>query len=303
MFRKILLVKLRLLRDKYLRHHRSELLKLNYLLDNLFISSLLTLLIYFLALALFYAQINSNSLYDPCQRLDLNTSCLLYDQRSTPPNPDFLNDLSVLTTLVTGVLEKNKNKYFLCYRTLLELLRLRNGNSLNRHTLDICVYEPNQSAVSVLKNILGLFGFSQIQHDFRSSHLVTVEFNSLFGYYKISYHSATVYLYLFVYATPNRVSFAGLRRHGFIYTQFEALIEHFKSTNRLDGRRSYATTEGPLQQISIFNRLPFYMIQTQRVEYRVRIAQHYFSLPCDPYNALMHFYPNLWWSELTGCTV
>ena len=285
----------------YLKNKRQELRCLNRFIVDLFTSALITSIFYYLILATLYIQINSNSLRDPSQMLDLNSTCSTKASSNNLEYSTNYNDLSVLTNTLTNILSRNGQKHFVCYRTLFSFLRLKSKVSSNQNTIDLCLYDYTLNQISIYQNLLSLFGFSKLQRELENTKLLEYEFNHMFGYYKIKYHSATVYLYLFSHAPPTRMSFESVRRFGIIYTQFDHLIENIKLKNRLDGKNSYVN--GNEKNVNVLNKLPIYMIENDNVEYRVKIGQSYFSLPIDPYDTLMYFYPSLWWKHFDNCTI
>jgi hypothetical protein len=292
-----------------LRTRQGHLKFVSHLLDDIITSVLITVSVYLLALFVIYAQISSNRLADPSQVLNLESKCSSIKLSASSNDTDVLTDLSVLSTFVSSTLDNLGHKYFICYQSLFELLRLNDWNNSHqrRHSIDICVYDSSSNLASVLQNVADLFGYSKLERSLYNSKLIKYEFDRLFGSVKIQYHTASAILYLFSQAPPNRMNFEGIRRSGILYTQFEFLIEHLKVLNRLPGLVYFDNeSEGGRRtgvSVNVLNRLPMYMLESEGVDYKVRLGQSYFALPVEPYDSLMYFYPESWWKHVANCTL
>jgi hypothetical protein len=284
-----------------LRSRQNHLRFISRLLEDVIASILITAIIYFVALVFLYAQITSNRLADPSQLLNLDAKCDNMKLVSSNES-DVFNDMSILSTFIVNTLDKLDQKYFICYRTLYELLRLADRNKNQRHSMDICVYDSHSNLVSVIENIADLLGYSDLERSLSKSKLFKYKFDRLFGRVEVEYHTASANLYFFNQVPPNRMNFEGIRRSGIIYTQFEFLIEHFKTLSRLTGL-VYFNNNNRNILVNVLNRLPLHILEGEGVEYKVKVGQSYFPLPIEPYDALMYFYPESWWKHIDNCTV
>lgn len=253
----------------------------------------ITLLIYFIAVVTIYSRIYRHQLTDPSQVINTQVDyCSNYS--SFPVSRADPNDVIIVTRLVTRALQKANYKYFLCYRSLYELIEFNEIKKQDR--LDICIYEDESDFLTSIHYAFHSIGLSSLTRQLKEPNLLKYEYDPWLGYFKVNYHSASVYLYIFKKAAADRMNFQGVRRAGIVYTQFEYVIETMKNVYGLSGQTGFSPrTELP--KISLLNRLPIYMIEN-RVEFRIRIGEQYVALPDDPHVALMFSYPSFWWQNV-----
>lgn len=248
-------------------------------LKDLITSSLITILIYFTLCFLIYVLINFNLFTDPSQQIQYSNLCLSEEKIES-------NDLKKLNDKILSFPLDEKKKIFLCYRSLIYILKL-NVRTYDKNFLDLCIYDSNTTAHDIKQNIRYTLGYSDLEifwselakHD----RQFKFQFNCFFGYYKFSYRSAEIYLYLFIKAPSTRLEFESVTRSGILYTQFDHVLKKFStSLKELDQKK----------KISLLNRIPSYMID--EMVYKINISNNFVYLPVDPFNTLMYFYPNLW---------
>ncbi|RNA19043.1 hypothetical protein BpHYR1_028230 [Brachionus plicatilis] len=197
-----------------------------------------------------------------------------------------LNDFKILKDLILKNLPESKGKYFLCYRSLLYLLKF-NLNNYDKNFLDLCFYDPKATTHHAISNIHYVLGYSQL--DILLSNLtqqnadLSYEFNIFYGFYKVSYRSASIFLFLFIKASATYLEFESISRFGILYTQFNQIVKsHFLPMQDLNAR----------PKVSFLNNIPSYMVD--EMIYKVNITQDFVYMPVDPFNLLMYFYPNNW---------
>ena len=273
--------------------------------NDLFKSALLTIGTYYLMMYVFYMLLLSNGLNDPSQSLNNKT----IEQICTFSIGDKGNNenMVLLSTLVSDVLNKTNDKYFLCYRSLFSLLKLYPNFHNFDNQLDVCLYESDLNSISIVKNLANQFGYSTIETQLRlykkKYPYLRYEYNKIFGYYHISHLDANVYIYLFIYSKASSLEFETIRRHGYFYLQFGYLINLFKDKYNLNGKHDSLFSESKYlpNTIDMLNKLPIYMIDD--MYYKTKIANNYFYIPFDPYEVLMHLYPGLWWITNEKCFI
>jgi hypothetical protein len=121
------------------------------------------------------------------------------------------------------------------------------------------------------------------------------EYDRLFGYYRLAYGQASLYLYLFSYSAPTRLEFESIKRYGVFYSQFDYLLKA--------GQRKIveANRDGDaFNSICLLNKLPFYMLD--EMEYKVVFSNTFVPMSINSYEMLMYFYPKLWWVSFKDCT-
>jgi hypothetical protein len=293
----------------HLRARKGNLTLINNFLDDATTAILITLILYFIALVLLYARTTSHRLNDPSQALDFDSLCNGSTHATNHENSQQVNhnDLSVLTTFISHTLNKLNYKSFICYQTLYELLRLDDSKRqllmTSRSAVHLCVYDPHADPASLAQNVVAMLGLVDLERFLLNSKLVQYEFNQMLGFFRVRYHTATVYLYMFSRARADRTDFEGVRRSGVVYTQFQYLISVLKTLNQLTGLVQFNHTSQSGVSVNILNRLPMYMLENESVDVKVRLGQSYFSLPVEPFNALMFFYPDVWWRHRDNCTL
>ncbi|RMZ99276.1 hypothetical protein BpHYR1_043286 [Brachionus plicatilis] len=248
-------------------------------LKDLLTSSLITVLIYFVLFLFISFFINFNLFTDPSQEIQNLNICLNEEKIES-------SDLIELSSKIVQVLSEQNQKYFLCYRSLIYILKV-NVRTYDKNFLDLCIYDSNSTAHDIKSNIHYSFGYSNLaivwsdleKHDSEFSH----EFNSFYGYYKLSYRTAEVYLYMFIKAPSTRLEFESMTRSGILYTQFDHVIKKLYSSSKEVNSRN---------RVSLLNRIPSYMVD--EMVFKVNISSSYIYLPVDPFNLIMYFYPNIW---------
>ena len=250
-----------------------------YFLNDLITSSIITLLVYFFFYFLIYICINFNVVTDPSQEFQNSNLCSNDNQVES-------NDLVELSNKIIKVLSQENKKYFLCYRSLIYILKF-NVNFYDKNFLDLCIYDSDTTAHDIKNNIQNTFGFTNLEiywsnlADHESEF--RFEFNSLQGYYKFTYRKAEIYLYVFIKALSTKLEFESITRSGIIYTQFENVLKKF-----------YSSTDEMNRKIKInsLNKIPSYMVD--EMIYKINITHNYIYLPLNPFDMLMFFYPRLW---------
>lgn len=282
-------INIKLWNSLWIRCRKKDYQFVTHLIQDLLHSATLTIFIYFLFLSLFYLSIKSTYLTDPCQSFELNCH-----GSSSPQN---LNDLGQLTSIIEQILIRlNLSKTsFVCYSTLFELLRLKPDLHSSKR-LDLCVYDPNLNAASVLKSVFYNLGYSELERELGSQKNLIYEYNRIFGYYRVAYNEAEIYLYLFVYSPKTKYSFESIRRYGLFYLQFGYLPDLFRIAENDEKKVSAMES-----RVSSLNNFQLYMIDEMFI--KVGLAKSsYFSLPIDPYDMLANFYPNIWSKTNLNCT-
>lgn len=249
-------------------------------IEDSLISAILTLVFYFIIVFFIVIFININILsQDPSQDVKK-----LY----SPVDSTEYSDLILLNYKLIQVLEKTKGKYFLCYRSLLYILKF-NPKIYDKNFLDLCFFDPDTSIHNILSNIIYMlsnseldFALSKISHH---SSGISFEFNSLFGYYKISYKKVNVFLYLFIKSPESYQEFASATRFGIMYLQLNEVTKRLCSLEKK-------------QPIDFVKNIPIYFVD--EMAYKVNIANSYVWIPTDPLNSLLYFYPNYWYLPLNN---
>lgn len=249
------------------------------LLDDLHLSSSITLFIYFVFYVFIYILVYFNHLNDPAQ-LILNSNICISEPKTTS------KDLVDLSTRVNSILSKSNEKYFLCYRSLIYILKLKN-NLYDQDYLDLCLYDTTLTPHDVKSNLNYILGYSKLDANLNDlankDPNFTYEFNSFYGYFKFKYRKAEIFLYLYIHAPPTRLEFDSITRSGLLYTQFSQVIKKFYSSTNITNN----------YKISLLNKMPIYMVN--EMMYKINVTNVYVYLPTEPYNSLMYFYPSIWW--------
>lgn len=263
--------------ELFLSYNLSRKLKFSNffkpLIEDSLISAILTLFFYFIFVFIILVLINFNIIsQDPSQEVKK-----LY---STNDSIQY-SDLATINHLIIQILEKTNGKYFLCFRSLLYIFRF-NPNIYDKNFIDLCFFDPDTSIYDIVSNIIYTINLSQLDYSFSKLKYqnsgLSFKFNSFFGYYKISYKSAEIFLYLFIKSPESNEEFTSLSRFGIFYLQFNTIIKLMFDKN---------------QNMSIINKIPVYFVD--KMIYKVKVAQSYFYIPTDPFNSLMYFYPNYWY--------
>ncbi|CAF1010928.1 unnamed protein product [Brachionus calyciflorus] len=266
-----------------IRNYRLDHTKTKFftdLLDDLELSCLITLFIYFFFYILIYLCIYLNWLNDPTQSIITSNLC-------TSETKPYSNDLIELSTQINRELSKSNEKYFLCYRSLINILKLRT-NKYNENYLDLCIYDTDLTPYDLKSNLQYLFGYSKMDSIFsdltKRNSEISYEYNYFYGYFKLKYKNSEIFFYLYLTAPATRLEFESITRSGVVYTQFSQVVSKFYSSTNVTKSSSFA--------ISLLNKLPVYMVN--EMLFKVNLCNNYFFLPVDAFNSLMYFYPNIW---------
>ena len=267
------------------------------LLNDLQLSVFLTTGVYYLFLFVFYVLILMNKLNDPSQNgyKFKDNVCT----QSEPFRPDETNNLNILATIADSVLNKTNLSYFLCYRTLYDVVKLKSDYHDIRN-LDICLYDKNFNTINSLASSLIQYLIpSQIERDLdalKEKFLFDYEYDELFGYYKLYAPGANLFIYLMVHSPPTKLEFERARRYGLFYIQFAHL------TNLLQNKKrsSYQENRPYSSLLDLPTPIPIYMLDN--LVYKVKIAKNYFLVPNDPLTMLMFLYPKTWFLTSEKCT-
>lgn len=282
---------------------KNNLLFANELAEDLLYSAYVTLCVYFVLIVMFYGFIRFNSLQDPSQSIDMHELCSIRRHENVNATESF-TDLNILIKIVDSVLAKtHSNKYFVCYRSLYELLRLSDAHRFDStstsNRIDLCVYETDLNSKNVVDNMVFNLGYNSIEYELQKTvradsalfdrSKFSYRYNSLLGYYRFTYKSASVYLYVFVNAPATKYSFDSIRRYGLFYLQFAWLLEFLKYDHLIN------------RSVNLWNQFQIYMISEAYV--KANVANGYFAVPVDSHDMLMSFYPHFWSSTFFNCTV
>lgn len=246
------------------------------LLEDLVQSSLITIFIYLLMLILFYYLIQSNKINDPSANIPFK--CI-------PNKKEYSSNMIQLVTFVNSILNTTNHKYFICYRTLFELLKLK-PEFHDKNSIDLCIYDDYLNPTNIESNLFN----SLITSNFNSQLDLFKQQNSnfdyyldrLLGYYHFKLDEANLYLYMFVNSVETKYEFESIRRTGYLYLQFDYLNKMFSS------------------QKLVTHKLPIYMIDNEL--FKTNIANNYLPFPNDVYSFLMHSYPNDWFKYYVNCS-
>ena len=246
-----------------------------------------------------------NMLVDPAQSISIEMKCSIeINSSSSKINQiEQQNDMIILTSIAESILTSKNLKYFLCYRTLFDLLRLESQYH-DPNSIDICIYDPNLNSLSLIDNLLVQFGRSDLEIELRKIRKVYLKlnysFNKLFGYYHLVYGKSELYLYLFTFASPTRLEFDSIKRYGVFYLQFDYFLNiYYKET--LNKIATNQMTKNVYESICLLNKLPIYMLD--EMEYKVIFSNSFIPMSINSYEMLMYFYPNLWWKSSQNCTI
>jgi hypothetical protein len=275
------------------------------LLEDLYQSFIITLFIYFILLFTFYTMIHLNMLTDPAKSINLENKCSIKSNLSSKNQQlEVQNDMIVLTSIAESILTSKNFKYFLCYRTLFDFLRLKSQYH-DPNLIDICIYDSSINSLSLVDNLLIQFGRSDLEIELSRISKVysklNYSFNKILGYYHLSYGKSELYLYLFTFAPPTRLEFDSIKRYGIFYLQFDFFLNiHYK--NKLNEiSTSQKTSNKIYDSICLINKLPIYMMD--EIEYKVIFSNSFIPVSINSYEMLMYFYPNLWWNSFQNCTI
>lgn len=260
---------------EYFKIKQSNRVFVIELLEDLVQSSLITLFVYILVLISFFFLILSNQINDPSANIPFR--CVLNQN-------DYSEDMINLLSYVNSILNATNHKYFICYRTLFELLKLK-SDYRDKSSIDICIYDDYLISTNIESNLLlrlisasfreKLDLFKQQNDNFSYS------FNRMLGYYHLKLNKSNLYLYVFINSPENKNEFESIRRNGYLYLQFDYVNKLFSS------------------QKFVTHKLPIYMIENEL--FKTRIANNYIAFPNDVYSFLMHSYPNDWFKFYENC--
>lgn len=240
------------------------------LLSDLVHSAFVTICLYLVILLTFYLLISTDKINDPSTNVQLE--CII--------NKKVSNDMLHLVTFVSTVLNKTNHKYFLCYRSLYNKLKLK-AEFHDMNNLDICLYDQFISSTNIEHNLFTSLISNDFEYKLESFKKVNTNFdyslNRMLGYYHLKLNKSNVFIYLFVYSPETKYEFESVRRNGFMYIQFDYL-----------GRMISADKES----FQMPAKIPLYMIENEM--FKAKIADSYISIPNDAYSCLMHTYPNYW---------
>jgi hypothetical protein len=274
------------------------------LLEDLYLSFIYTIFIYFVLLFTFYSMIHLNLLTDPAQSINLDNKCSIQSNSSSNIQQlEQQNDMIILTSIAESILTSKNLKYFLCYRTLFDLLRLESQYHYT-NLIDICIYDPNLNSLSLMDNLLIQFGRSDLEIELsRIKKLyskLNYSFNKILGYYHLVYGKSELYLFLFTFVGPTRLEFDSIKRYGIFYLQFDYFLNYYYK----DKLRKIETNQNKsniYDSICLLNKLPIYMLD--EMEYKVIFSNTFIPMSINSYEMLMYFYPNLWWVTSKNCTI
>lgn len=294
-----------------LPRQRKSCRRINRTLDNLLLSCIFTIVLYYAFIIFLYYQLSSKKLTDPSLSLfrPLASLCdskdqLMVDAASGHSSAglqhtfNHSDDLKLLLKMTKSLLAKAASDYefFICYRSLFDLLRVQEPFQ-ETNSFDMCVYDKNSAKwinkINFLRNLLE----NRLETELASlvaRSSIKYEYQRFFGYYHLKYGSASLYLYLFVHSSPNKYEYDTIVRYGWLYSQFQYIS---KGMDQLGKLHTFSAKD-----TSVPSKLPFYMIE--EMGYRVELNDGLsLPLPNDPYTMLMYSYPNDWWRSYQNCTI
>jgi hypothetical protein len=320
-----------------LRRRRDKILFLSSLLQKLITSAYITIVIYYLSLIFFHLYIISNvSSQDPsirsikqsletfCKSENLNenmfrmknNSASKFYRKGIASNIELLK----LATFVNNTLTKTNKKHFLCYRTLFDLLRLRDEYQ-NTNSMDFCIYEDSLSILNVGGHILNSFFTSDFERELNANKLVyefDYYYNYMYGFYHLtskSFAKSEIFIYLFVASPETRLEFETIRRYGFFYIQYlpEIKTEYLDDNRKINKKRNLPfwnifSTNNILEnyvaknQLILPSKIPEYMVSNMNQMIRIN-QNHMFPIPNDAHFMLMYFYSDSWYLSFDKCMI
>jgi hypothetical protein len=252
------------------------------LLSDLVKSALITIKFYLICLFLLYVLIISEKLIDPSGQIRTNLC------ESNQINNGHNNDMQILASFLNSNLNNTDHKYFICYRTLFDYLKLKSIYN-DAFNLDVCLFNQYLNPIYVetlLKKLVTQDFDTNLKLFQNKNKNFSYYYNTMFGYYHLKLNKSNLFIYLFAYSPETKYEFETIRRIGFLYTQFSYLAKLSIDSNYF---------HWPIK-------IPFYMIQDIRTKFKIKLAENYFLLPNDAYSLLMHSYPNDWFKTNKNCT-
>lgn len=297
-------------------------------LKDLVQSAFLTLAAYFLCYAYFNSRVLSGPPADPsvfsnkdhirlvCQNSSATTietsSPLLSYQNGIESNRPLMD----LAKFVNSSLIESNHKYFLCYRSLYDVLRLK-PEYRNKNVIDLCLYETDFEFFSFFFKTK----FEKQLADNKERENYDYSYNRMFGFYHLTLRGGggDLFIYLFVSAPPTKYKFETIVRFGYFYLQFMARtdqldfnadgsldlayqdIEQRRRLIKIDKKEQNLQRYARQFRINLPQKIPSYMAED--LNSKLSIGGLYFPLPNDAHLILMYFYPDSWAFYQETCTV
>jgi hypothetical protein len=285
--------------------------------QDLVTSCFLTICTYFLISICVSLLIRFNLFHDPSELFEYEPICAQSNMPRLDPNgePAYSHEMIVLATLANHLLKSTELNYFICYRSLLEFVKL-NASYTNTNRLDLCLHLSEINERNIEENMLfNFFGhdLSQMFDSYSRTLKFTYVYNRMYGYYHLKHGTANLYIYLFLTAPANKHDIESIKRYGIFFS----LLKLYISTNLFESSvnvNSSALVSLPMFQVKnkfknenvlftfkngkakrtnyVQRTYPIYMIEN--MPSRQYFARNYFPVPSDPHVMLMYMYPTFW---------
>ncbi len=261
------------------------------LLADLVESSMITILLYFIVLFSFYFCIILDNIKDPSA--SVRTNYCIFNQYNHS------KDLDYLVSFVDRILAETNHKYFICYRTLFERLKLK-SEYYDTKIIDICLFNQNLNPANLENNLFG----SVISKNFEEKLKIfekenknfSFSYSSIWGMYHLKLKESSLYIYVFVYMPETKYEFESIQRSGILYIQFSylsKLLAQSESTQLVKTDFSHS--------FKMPSKIQSYVIDNAK--FKIKISNNYILLPDDPYSLLMYMFPYDWFKTYKNCSL
>lgn len=229
------------------------------------------------------------------------------------------DDFSKLLNSINNILTKTRSNYFICYRTLYEIFRLKEEYHI-KNRIDICIHQKSNQFMS-FSNYLFKTSIDHELEKMKEKYEFDYTYNSIFGYYHIfsdssysDYGRVSVFIYLFDSSPETMFEFSTINRLGYFYVYMtgnnlkfsiesdESLrLENNQETFNMNYKQSYLETFTREFDLILPSKIPEYMVEG--MNQKVMFGEHYFPVPNDPDLILMYFYPDMWYIRYDNCMI
>lgn len=267
-----------------MRYKKRNFFQNAYLMNKILLKcSFITITAYYFLLILFYYLIKFNLIID--ESINLNNIEIICSNKDIIKSNDNVNNNQthlLIKTINKFLFESNLNlTVFICYRTLFEVMRLKN-EFRNRYSLDLCIVNENNHEYFIFDVKLKEF----FNSDYIKNKLyIDYQYNYFYGYYKLTLYNhkkdkniIVVYLFMFNKITQNNHAY--FINNGVYYWQFKHLAVWLNHYNLLSD--------------SLIQNLNNYVIYLNK--YKIFIPNDYLYW-------IMHYYPQDWWKTIDMCTL